>query len=288
MGDSSGTIKPKEFLMKKDSAYLLAKKQNHQKIVALTAYDYPTALLQDRAGVDVIFVGDSVGTNILGYDSEQEVTMDDIVHHLKAVRRGVSEAYILADLPYASYETPKQALENAKKLSASGADIIKLEGVREEIVKHLIENDIKVCGHLGLLPQTQQEKKVQGKSFEQAKELIEGALTLERIGISVLLLELIPEELGQIITSKVKIPTIGIGSGRFTDGQVLIVNDILGITPRQLRLAKKYQDYQTLTVQAIEQYKKEVEQKIFPSEENVRHMLQEELQNLIQWVKQSL
>jgi 3-methyl-2-oxobutanoate hydroxymethyltransferase len=274
--------------MKKDSAYLLAKKQNHQKIVALTAYDYPTALLEDKAGVDVIFVGDSVGTNILGYDSEQEVTMDDIIHHLKAVRRGTSQAYILADLPYASYETPNQALENARKLLANGADIIKLEGVREEIVKHLIENDIKVCGHLGLLPQTQQEKKVQGKSFEQAKELIEGALTLEKIGISVLLVELIPEELGQIITEKLSIPTIGIGSGRFTDGQVLIVNDILGITPRKLKLAKKYQDYQTLTVQAIEQYKEEVEQKIFPSEENVRHMPQEELQNLIEWVNQSL
>lgn len=274
--------------MKKDSAYLLAKKQNRQKIVALTAYDYPTALLQDRAGVDVIFVGDSVGTNILGYDSEQEVTMDDIVHHLKAVRRGTSQAYILADLPYASYETPNQALENARKLLANGADIIKLEGVREEIVKHLISHNIKVCGHLGLLPQTQQEKKVQGKSFEQAKELIEGALTLEKIGISVLLLELIPEELGQIITEKLSIPTIGIGSGRFTDGQVLIVNDILGITPRKLKLAKKYQDYQNLTVQAIEQYKEEVEQNVFPSEENVRHMPEEELQNLIEWGMQSL
>ncbi|WP_026134629.1 3-methyl-2-oxobutanoate hydroxymethyltransferase [Scytonema hofmannii] len=265
--------------MKKDSSYLLAKKRNHQKIVALTAYDYPTALLEDRAGVDVIFVGDSVGTNILGYDSEQEVTVDDIAHHLKAVRRGVSQAYILGDLPYNSYETPEQALDNAKKLLAHGADIVKLEGVREKVIKHLIEHDIKVCGHLGLLPQTQPQKRVQGKSFEQANAIIEGAIALEKIGISMLVLELIPEELGQIVTEKLSIPTIGIGSGRFTDGQVLIVNDILGITPRKLKLAKQYQDYQTLTAQVIQQYKEDVEQSLFPAEENVWHMAEEELKH---------
>ncbi|GAA6617399.1 3-methyl-2-oxobutanoate hydroxymethyltransferase [Scytonema sp. NUACC26] len=265
--------------MKKDSSYLLAKKRNHQKIVALTAYDYHTALLEDKAGVDVIFVGDSVGTNILGYDSEQEVTVDDIAHHLKAVRRGVSQAYILGDLPYNSYETPKQALDNAKKLLAHGADIVKLEGVREEVIKHLIKHDIKVCGHLGLLPQTHQQKRVQGKTFEQANAIIEGAIALEKLGISMLVLELIPEELGQIVTEKLSIPTIGIGSGRFTDGQVLIVNDILGITPRKLKLAKKYQDYQTLTAQTIQKYKEDVEQSLFPAEENVWHMAEEELKH---------
>ncbi|KAF3889217.1 MULTISPECIES: 3-methyl-2-oxobutanoate hydroxymethyltransferase [Nostocales] len=266
--------------MKKDLSYLLAKKQNHQKIVALTAYDYPTALLEDKTGVDIIFVGDSVGTNILGYDSEQEVTVDDIAHHLKAVRRGVSQAYILGDLPYNSYETPEQALDNAKKLLAHGADIVKLEGVREKVIKHLIDHDIKVCGHLGLLPQTQQQKRVQGKTFEQAKTIIEDAIALEKLGISMLVLELIPEELGQIVTEKLSIPTIGIGSGRFTDGQVLIVNDILGITPRKLKLAKTYQDYQTLTAQAIQKYKEDVEQNLFPTEENVWHMAEEELKHL--------
>lgn len=273
--------------MKKTRAYLLAKKQNHQKIVALTGYDYPTALIEERAGVDVIFVGDSLGTNILGYESETEVTMDDIVHHLKAVKRGVSQAYILADLPYGSYETPQLALDNARKLLDHGADVIKLEGVQEAIVKHLVEHGVEVCGHLGLLPQTQPEKRVQGKSFEQAQELIKGAQTLERIGVSMLVLELIPEELGQIITLKLNIPTIGIGSGRFTDGQVLIITDVLGITPRKPKLAKNYQDYQTLTVQAITQYKEEVEQSLFPREENLRHMAQEELQKLMEWVKQS-
>jgi 3-methyl-2-oxobutanoate hydroxymethyltransferase len=270
--------------MKKNADYLLKKKQSHQKIVALTCYDYPTALLEDQAGVDIIFVGDSVGTNVLGYENETEVTIDDIVHHLKAVKRGVEQCYILADLPYASYETPEQALENAMRLLSHGADGVKLEGLREEVIKHLVKHDIEVCGHLGLLPQTQQQKAIQGKTFEQAKELIEGALTLEKLGVFMLLLELIPEEVGQLITERAAVPTIGIGSGRFTDGQVLIVNDILGITPRKLRLAKKYQDYRTLTLQAIEQYKEDVEQNTFPSDDNVRHMTTEELQKLLEWL----
>jgi len=270
--------------MKKNSEYLLSKKQAQQKIVALTCYDYPTALLEEQAGVDMLFVGDSVGTNILGYQDETEVTMDDIVHHLKAVRRGAKESYVLADLPYGSYETPQQALDNARILVSHGADGVKLEGVREEVVKYLIEHNIEVCGHLGLLPQTQHKKAVQGKKFEQAKELILGAATLEKLGIFMLVLELIPEELGQIITDNSGMPTIGIGSGRFTDGQVLIVNDILGITPYKLRLAKKYQDYQTLSLDTIKQYREEVEQKVFPAEDNVRHMAQDELQQLIAWV----
>ena len=195
--------------MKKNSEYLLTKKQTQQKIVALTCYDYPTALLEEQAGVDILFVGDSVGTNILGYQDETEVTMEDIVHHLKAVRRGVSQSYILADLPYGSYETPQQALDNARILLSHGADGVKLEGVREEVVKYLIKHNVEVSGHLGLLPQTHQKKVVQGKKFEQAKELIQGAATLEQLGIFMLVLELIPEELGQIITQNSGIPTIG-------------------------------------------------------------------------------
>lgn len=269
--------------MKKTSEVLLAKKQSHQKIVALTCYDYPTAVLEEQAGVDVIFVGGSVGTNVLGYDSEIEVTMDDIVHHLKAVRLGASQSYILADLPYASYETPEQALSNAQRLVSCGADIVKLEGAREEIVTHLVKHGIEVCSHLGLQPQTQQQKAVQGKSFTQAKQLLQDALTLEAAGIKLLLLELVPEEVGQLITERVKVPTIGIGAGRFTDGQVLIVNDILGITPRKLRLAKRYQDYQNSTLQAIKQYKEEVERYMFPAKENIRHMAAEEVQQLIEW-----
>ncbi|MGB7416704.1 MAG: 3-methyl-2-oxobutanoate hydroxymethyltransferase, partial [Thermosynechococcaceae cyanobacterium] len=165
--------------MKKDAAYLRQKKQNGQKIISLTCYDYPTAVLEDRAGVDLIIVGDSVGTNVLGYASEQEVTLADIAHHLRAVCRGAKSPYILADLPFGTYETPPQALENAQHLMEQGADIVKLEGMKAEVVQHLIAHDIPLCGHLGLLPQTHLKKAVQGKHFEQAKILLEDALHLE-------------------------------------------------------------------------------------------------------------
>jgi 3-methyl-2-oxobutanoate hydroxymethyltransferase len=266
----------------------LTKKQQGQKIVALTCYDYPTAVLEEQAGVDILFVGDSVGTNVLGYDDETQVTLDDIAHHLKAVRRGASQSYILADLPYGTYETPDQALDHARHLVACGADIVKLEGVRLEIVTHLINHGIEVCGHIGLQPQTHLQKAVQGKSFAQAKDLLEGALALERAGVKLLVLELVPEEVGKLITNHLKIPTIGIGAGRYTDGQVLIVNDILGITPRKLRLAKQYLNYGETTLQAIHQYRQEVEQQQFPTEDNVRHMVVEEWQQLISWAQNRL
>lgn len=273
--------------MKKNVKYLLDKKQKQQKIIGLTCYDYTTALLEDKAGVDVIFVGDSVGTNVLGYEDETQVTMDDIVHHLKAVRRGVKESFILADLPYLSYQTPEQGLENSKRLMSYGADCVKLEGLKEDVVKCLIKHKIPVCGHLGLLPQTQQKKAVQGKTFDQAKEIITAAEKLEKLGIFMLVLELIPEELAQVVSQKLKIPTIGIGSGRYTDGQVLIVNDILGITPRKFRLAKKYQDFQKFTLDAIKNYSQDVEQNVFPTEENLRHMPETDLNQLNQWLTQN-
>lgn len=273
--------------MKKDPTYLLNKKQQGQKIAALTCYDYPMAVLEDKAGIDVLFVGDSVGTNILGYTHEQEVTMEDILHHLRAVKRGVSQAFILADLPYASYETPEQALKNAQRLVDNGADSVKLEGLKPEIIRHLLSHSIPVCGHLGLQPQTHQEKAVRGKTFEQAKTLIQDAQALEALGIFMLVLELIPEELAQIISTRIRIPTIGIGAGRFTDGQVLIVNDILGITPRKLRLAKQYQNYQELTLQTLKHYIQDVEQHHFPTPDNARPMPSEELETLHQWLQQT-
>ncbi len=271
--------------MKKDAAYLRQQKQEGKKIVSLTCYDYPTAVLEERAGVDLIIVGDSVGTNVLGYASEQEVTLTDIAHHLRAVCRGASEPYILADLPFGTYETPQQALENAEYLVSQGADIVKLEGMPTEVVQHLIAHGIPLCGHLGLLPQTHLKKAVQGKHFDQAKVLVEEALHLEQLGALLLVLELVPEELGKIISQKLSIPTIGIGAGRHTDGQVLIVNDILGITPRKFRLAKKYQDYQTLTLQTLKEYSHDVKQVIFPANENTSHMAPEEHQQLMDWVQ---
>lgn len=272
--------------MAKNSEYFLNKKQKQEKITMLTCYDYPTACLEEQAGIDIILVGDSLGTNVLGYESETEVTLADMIHHLKAVRRGVSEAYILVDLPFGTYDNPQIALTSARKLIENGADGVKLEGFKPEIITHLVNHQIQVCGHLGLLPQTQTKKSLQGKTFEAAKILIENSLDLEKSGVFLLLFELIPAELGKIITQQLTIPTIGIGAGKYTDGQVLVVNDILGITPRKLSIFKKYSDFHSLAWQAINTYKQEVENNIFPAQENSRNMDKEELHKLQLWLQQ--
>jgi 3-methyl-2-oxobutanoate hydroxymethyltransferase len=276
---------------KKDLAFLYARKQARQKITMLTGYDYPTACLEDEVGIDIILVGDSVGTNVLGYASEREVTMADMVHHLKAVRRGVVQAYVLVDLPYQSYETPQLALENAATLLAHGADAVKLEGGIEqmEAVRRLTAQGIQVCGHIGFTPQTLHQPgrraKVQGRSFSQAIALLESATALEEAGAKLLVLELIPEPLGQAITECLQIPTIGIGAGRFCDGQVLIVHDLLGLTPFHLKFVRRYQHARDLTRQAIAQYKHEVEQGLFPGDDTVFQMEESERLNIETWMQ---
>lgn len=273
-----------------DLATFVQKKQEQQKITMLTCYDYPTAVLQDAAGIDIIFVGDSVGTNVLGYESEREVTLVDMVHHLKAVRRGVTRAYLLCDLPYGAYSTPALALQNARTLLDHGADGVKLEGGREQVdvVRTLVKAGIDVCGHIGYTPQTLSEvgkkAKVQGRTFERAKVLIEDALLLEQAGLKMLVLELVPEQLSQLITARLHIPTIGIGAGALCDGQVLVINDVLGITPFKTRLAKQYQHYRELTAQAISDYKREVEAQQFPAAENSFEMDEQELVQIKAWL----
>lgn len=278
--------------IKKDLAFLYARKHAQQKITMLTGYDYPTACLEDEAGIDIILVGDSVGTNVLGYASEREVTMADMVHHLKAVRRGVVQAYLLADLPYQSYATPPVALDNAQTLLAHGAEAVKLEGGIEQVetVRRLTAQGITVCGHIGFTPQTLHQPgrraKVQGRSFSQAVALLESAMALEQAGAKLLVLELIPEPLGKAITACLHIPTIGIGAGRFCDGQVLIIHDLLGLTPFHLKFVKRYQHSRDLTRQAMAQYKRDVEQGFFPSEETAFQMDEAERVNIETWMQQ--
>jgi 3-methyl-2-oxobutanoate hydroxymethyltransferase len=278
---------------KKDLGFLDAKKQARQKITMLTGYDYPTACLEDEAGIDIILVGDSVGTNVLGYASEREVTMADMVHHLKAVRRGAAQAYLLVDLPYQSYETPQLALENATTLLAHGADAVKLEGGVEQVetIRHLTAQGIGVCGHIGFTPQTLHQPgrkaRVQGRSFSQAIALLESAIALEQAGAQLLVLELIPEPLGKTITECLRIPTIGIGAGRFCDGQVLIIHDLLGLTPFHLRFVKRYQQCRELMLQAMTQYKHDVEQGLFPAGEMAFQMDEDEQVRVEQWMAQA-
>lgn len=282
-----------ESLAKKDLAYLHAKKHARQKITMLTAYDYPTACLEDQAGIDIILVGDSVGTNVLGYATEREVTMADMVHHLKAVRRGVAQAYLLVDLPYQSYDTAQLAFTNATTLLAHGADAVKLEGGVEqvEIVRYLTAQGITVCGHIGFTPQTLHQPgrkaRVQGRSASQAIALLESAIALEQAGAKLLVLELMPEPLGKAISERLQIPTIGIGAGRFCDGQVLIVHDLLGLTPFHLKFVKRYQQLRDLMLQALGQYRHDVEAGLFPDDATAFQMDDDERAQIEQWVQQA-
>jgi 3-methyl-2-oxobutanoate hydroxymethyltransferase len=269
--------------MSKTMNYLHQKKFDGEKITMLTCYDYPTAVLQDQAGIDVIFVGDSLGTNELGYERETAVTLDEIIHHLKAVRRGVKEAYLLADMPYNTYETPDIALKTAEDLLSNGADGVKLEGFQEEVVSYLDSKNIEVWAHLGYNPQFHETVSVQGKSIETAKAILGEAITLQHAGARMMVLELIPEELGKTITEKLQIPTIGIGAGRFTDGQVLIVQDMLGITPRSIHHSKEFAQLKTIMSDAFKEYAIEVMNGDFPQFGNVRKMKDETLKQFLEW-----
>ena len=273
--------------MKKDITYLHTKKQQRQPITVLTCYDYPTACMQDEAGIDIVFVGDSVGTNVLGYKNETEVTMGDMRHHLKAVRRGVTDAYLLVDMPYSADRDVTHAITNAKFFIADGADGVKLEGGKEKvpIVSALAAQSIEVCAHIGHNPQIHGPKaSTHGRTFAKAKQLIESAKALTDAGAKLIVLEKITEEVSQIITDTLNIPTIGIGAGRFCDGQVLVVNDILGIGP-PLKHAKRYQDYGQLTFEAICQYKEEVVNGAFPTDANTSHIPPDKLARLQKWLR---
>lgn len=243
--------------------------------------------MQDDAGIDIVFVGDSVGTNILGYKSEMEVTMADMLHHLKAVRRGVTDAYLLVDMPYAADRNAKQAIANANLFLDAGADGVKLEGGTEKvsIVTALTEQGIEVCAHIGHNPQIHGTKAAtHGKTVAKAKELIQTASALADAGAKLIVLEKITEEISQIITDTLDIPTIGIGAGRYCNGQVLVINDVLGIgTP--FKHAKRYQDYSQLTFEAISQYINEVENRDFPTDENVSHIAPDKLARVQKWLE---
>ncbi len=266
--------------MTNTSESLTQKKVAGEPIAVLTCYDYPTARCQDEAGVDIIFVGDSVGTNVLGYSSEKEVTLEDMAHHLKAVRRGVEHAYLLADLPYGTYDTPEQAAASASRLTALGADGVKLEGFRPDVVRRLVAEGIEVCAHLGLNPQLHARKGLRAKTAAAAAELVSESIELQDAGAWIIVYEMIPEEVGRIATERLSIPTIGIAAGRHTDGQVLVAPDLLGINTFDLRHVRRYDDLHGRTVRAFEGYIADVRSGGFPDAGNVRHLDEAELQAL--------
>ncbi|MCX7726875.1 MAG: 3-methyl-2-oxobutanoate hydroxymethyltransferase [Chitinispirillaceae bacterium] len=260
--------------MAKDCNFLLEKKKKQIPITMITAYDYPSAKIAQNVGIDVILVGDSVGTNVLGYKSEREVTISDMEHHIKAVARGASQTFIIGDLPYNTFTTDEIALDNSKRLLNAGADAVKIEGWEEieKIVSFLSSKDVKVCGHIGYNPQIHGPKaKVFGKESEVAIKLIRSAIALRDAGAFMIVVEMIPEEICKIISEKVNIPIIGIGSGRFCDGQVLVFHDVVGLSEKRFKHAKAFGDVGRLIEKALSTYKSEVMEKKFPSEENIFH-----------------
>ena len=212
----------------------ISRKRSGQRQAWLTAYDYPSARLLDETGLDLILVGDSLGMVVLGQKDTVDVTLDEMIHHLKAVRRGVSRAPVAVDLPSHTYDTPDQALESAQLLVEAGADAVKLEGPLPEIINRLTREGIQVIGHLGMLPQHVREEggySRKGRSKEEAQRILTSALDLQEAGCCAIVLELVESTLSDKISMKLDIPTIGIGSGPGCNGEILVTTDLLGLQP---------------------------------------------------------
>ena len=262
---------------------LREKKQNGRPITALTAYDYATARLVDEAGIDLILVGDSLAQVVLGYDSTLPVTMDEMLHHTRAVRRAVKRAIVAADMPYGSYHVSVQeGVANAARfIKEAGAEAVKIEGGanRGELVERLTDAEIPVIGHLGLTPQSVHRMggyKVQGKSMAAADALLKDALALEAAGAVSIVLEGMPREVAQHITAKLNVPTIGIGAGPDCDGQILVFHDLVNLSfSKPAKFVRQYGDAAGLFRSAVEGYLHDVEQREFPSENESYHLPKE-------------
>lgn len=266
---------------------IIKMKKEGKKISVITSYDYTLASLCDKAGLDILLVGDSAGMVMLGYENTIPVTMDQMCLFTEAVSRARNNALVVADLPFMSYQTNiDDAIRNSGKLIKSGADAIKLEGgsVMTKTIKAIADIGIPVMGHIGLQPQTTmlyQGYKVQGKTKDSALKLIEDAKMLEESGVFSIVLEMVSHEVAKIISESVSVPTIGIGSGSGCDGQVLVVQDLLGMYEKiKPKFAKQYMNLSQDIVKAAENYKNEVDLGIFPTKENWFSMDENELKKL--------
>lgn len=259
-----------------------------RKITMLTAYDYPLASLVDRAGIDMILVGDSVANVVLGLDSNTKVGMTEMIHHAKSVTRAVKHALVIGDMPYESYQiNPAESVKNAQRfIEEANCEAVKLEWFERclEVTEQIIKAGIPVMGNIGLTPQTADKLggfKVQGRDAEAAKRLIAQAVALEKLGCFSLVLECVPDKIAEMITNKIKIPTIGIGAGINCDGQVLVTHDLLGLFERFTpKFVKKYINLSPMIFQALEEYKKEVLEGKFPTKEHSFTIKEEELKKL--------
>lgn len=272
----SATVEPTRRLTVSDIAKLYA---DGQRIAMLTAYDYPTAQLLDEAGIPLILVGDSLGEVMLGYDSTVRVTMAEMLHHTRAVVRGTARALVVGDMPFLSYSTPDEALENAGRfLQDGGAQAVKIEGgVRSaRIVEALVRAGIPTMGHIGWTPQAKHgmggKVRVQGKSRDQARALLHDALAIQEAGAFAMVLELVPEALAAAITQRLRVPTIGIGAGAGCSGQVLVVTDLLGLGSFVPRHARQYAQLRSTILEAAKAYAADVVAGAFPGPEHATKM----------------
>jgi len=262
-------------------------KKNGKKISVLTSYDYALASLCDKAGVDILLVGDSAGMVVLGYENTIPVTMEQMEIFVGAVSRAKQNALVVGDLPFMSYQASiSDAISNSGRLIKAGADTVKLEGgsAMADTISAIVETGIPVMGHIGFQPQTtalSQGYKVQGRTFESAKQLIEDAKALEEAGAFSIALEMVSHEVSKIISESIDIPTIGIGSGLHCDGQVLVVHDILGLYEKlKPKFVKQYLSLSDDVIQAVSKFKSDVESGSFPAEENWFSMEKEEYEKL--------
>ena len=269
---------------------LLEMKREGERIGMLTVYDYPTARILDRSGVEVLLVGDTLGMVVLGYESTVFVTLEDMIHHIKAVVRGTKRAFVIGDLPFGSYnESPAQAVRSATRLiKEGGCSAVKLEGGIEmaHTVQAIVEAGIPVVGHVGLLPQSASKVggfKVQARTAEEAAELVEGGQALEKAGVFMVIVEAVPAPVGKLLSDSLTVPVVGIGAGAGCDGQVLVTPDMLGVqeelTPRYL---KRYASLSSIMEEGVQEYLSEVKSGAFPSEEHSYPMDPEEESQLKQ------
>jgi len=264
-------------------ASLREKKLQRNPITCLTAYDYPTARLVDEAGVDIVLVGDSLAQAMLGYANTLSVTMDEMLHHTRAARRGVKQAFLIADMPYGSYQVQDdEAVRNATRfVKEAGAEAVKLEGgeKRAELIRRVIDAEIPVAGHIGLTPQSVNRMggyKVQGKSLADVEQLMRDAVALDRAGVACMVLEGIPREVAAMITAEVQTPTIGIGAGPDCDGQVLVFHDLLNLNfGPPAKFVRRYGDAAALITGAVQAFRADVQSRQYPADEESYHLPKE-------------
>jgi len=250
----------------------IRQKKGKERIIMLTAYDYQIAKILDEMNIDLVLVGDSLGMVIQGNSDTKSVTMEEMIYHTRIVAKGAKNTPIIGDMPIDSCNTPEDCLRNARKFLEAGAHGVKVEGTKRDVVETLVKAKIPVMGHVGMLPQVEESYRLKGKTVEEAEKILTDARQLDAQGVFSIVLECIPEALAARITTKVGVPTIGIGAGKYCDGQVLVVNDILGLNSEfKPKFVKRYANLETAVKNAVAEFKQEVLAGKYPDKEHTYH-----------------